>query len=83
MTRLVLYTTAGCHLCEEAAALLELLVADAEYGAALDIDAIDISSESTLVDAYGIRIPVVKNLDTSVELGWPFSLEELRSLLSG
>lgn len=77
MTELVLYTTAGCHLCEQAAELLE------ELGRSHDIVVrpIDISTEAALVDAYGIRIPVVTNPVTRREIGWPFVLDDLASLI--
>lgn len=45
------------------------------------VDAVDISADETLVADYGIRIPVVRNVATNRELGWPFRLEELASLI--
>lgn len=47
----------------------------------ITVDAIEISEDETLVAKYGIHIPVVKNLATDRELGWPFRLEELASLI--
>ena len=74
---LLFYTTAGCHLCEDAEALLEVLKSQHE----VIIEAIDISSSEELVELYGIRIPVVKNKETGEELGWPFGYDELVSLI--
>ena len=51
--RLVLYERAGCHLCEDAAALLDALLGAGTY-ARVDIDADD-----DLVVRYGFRVPVV------------------------
>jgi len=82
MTRLLLYTTAGCHLCEEAASLLTELTHHQAVDAPITIDAIEISTDAALVDAYGIRIPVVKNAETNVELGWPFDLVDLQELVN-
>ena len=75
--RLVLFTTAGCHLCEQAAELLEEL----GKARAIAVDSVDIATETSLVDAYGIRIPVVKNCVTGKEIGWPFQMRDLESLL--
>ncbi len=74
---LLFYTTAGCHLCEQAQDLLEVLMTQQP----VEIKAVDISSSEELVDLYGIRIPVVKNEATGEELGWPFGYDELLSLI--
>ncbi len=73
---LVFYTTAGCHLCEQAALLLEELGELRD----IDVDSVDISTDATLVSLYGIRIPVVRNPAEDKELGWPFQLEDLLNL---
>ena len=75
-TRLVFYTTAGCHLCEYADEMLAHLKQHAE----ITVDTVDISSSEELVEQYGIRIPVVKRESDGAELGWPFSYEELANL---
>lgn len=77
MSKLIFYTTLGCHLCEHAEELL-LALAEAE---SFELQAVDISSDAKLVELYGIRIPVVKNADNDTEIGWPFSLEQLQELL--
>ena len=77
MTELKFYTTAGCHLCEDAERLLEYLVGATDA----NVEAIDISSSEALVELYGIRIPVVKNVNTGQELGWPFDYEKLLDLI--
>lgn len=74
---LLLYTTAGCHLCEQAEALLDVLKTQHQ----VSVEAVEISVSEELVEQYGIRIPVVKNKDTEEELGWPFTYEELVSLI--
>jgi GT2 family glycosyltransferase len=74
---LLFYTTAGCHLCEQAQTLLDVL----KTQHLVEIIAVDISSSEELVDLYGIRIPVVKNEATGEELGWPFGYDELLSLI--
>lgn len=61
---LILYGTQACHLCEEAGAILNALGLEADY--------CDIVDDDTLLELYGVRIPVLKRLDTGAELGWPF-----------
>ena len=71
-----LYTTLGCHLCEEAAAMLGRLAA---AGLAVEVEAVDIADSEQLLADYGMRIPVVAG--ARGELAWPFSLDELRAFL--
>lgn len=75
---LVLYTTAGCHLCEQAAVML----AELEAQNLVVVDTVDIASDEALVESYGIRIPVVRSEARGEEIGWPFGPEDLRALLS-
>lgn len=68
--RLILYTTLGCHLCDQAA----LIIADvqAKHLPALQVEAIDIADHDDLVEQFGIRIPVVLLEHRHSDLGWPF-----------
>ena len=75
---LVLYTTAGCHLCEQAAAMLAELEARNE----VRVQAMDIATDEQLVERYGIRIPVVRDTQRGQEIGWPFAMEDLLRLAS-
>lgn len=59
-----LYTTEGCHLCEQAEALLQ------SVGVA--IKRVDIAEDEDLLTLYGTRIPVLQRSDTGQELAWPF-----------
>lgn len=72
-----LFTTVGCHLCEQAEQLLNELNAQ---GSNIDICAIEIADSDDLMERYGIRIPVIRTPDQR-ELGWPFTLEELAIFL--
>lgn len=76
-SKLIFYTTAGCHLCEQAAFLLEELTRHRS----VTVETVDIATDEALVESYGIRIPVVLNAKENVELGWPFAYEELLSLI--
>lgn len=49
--RIVVYTRPGCHLCEEACAVLE------RYG--LAPDRVNIDTDPLLIEHYGLSIPVV------------------------
>jgi glutaredoxin len=51
-SRVVLYTRSGCHLCEDAKALL------VRHG--LQVDEVDIDTDPDLVERYGLCIPVVE-----------------------
>jgi glutaredoxin len=53
--RLVLYTRAGCHLCDAARATLE----DARRRHAFALEAVDIDTSPDLVAAHGDWVPVV------------------------
>lgn len=64
--------TLGCHLCEVAEAGLLPLV---EHG--LLVELIDIGESAALVDDYGLRIPVLRRVDTGAELDWPFDAEQV------
>ena len=56
MKTIILYSTLGCHLCEQAMALLEPLLAASDF----ELDEVDISESDILMDRYGIRIPVLR-----------------------
>lgn len=72
--RLALYGKESCHLCDEAEVVLRELDIVAEY--------IDIESEASLLEDYGIRIPVLKRLDSGAELEWPFDAEAIDRFLA-
>lgn len=69
---LELLGTSGCHLCEEAEALLASLGLRARY--------IDIAGDDGLAERYGIRIPVLRRAD-GAELGWPFAAADIASFV--
>lgn len=51
----VLYSRPGCHLCDEARAVLEAERARTPFA----LEELDIETDDELVKEYGIRIPVV------------------------
>lgn len=88
MVKLFLYTTSGCHLCEEAETMLNLL----HKQGVCQWQAVEISADNLLVQRYGVRIPVVSNVVSNVvsdvvsdgkaeEIGWPFDQGQLEDWL--
>ncbi|MFJ4143216.1 glutaredoxin family protein [Pseudomonas sp. NPDC089734] len=72
-----LFGTLGCHLCEVAEAILLPLV---EHG--LLVELVDIAENESLFEDYGLRIPVLRRIDTGAELDWPFDSEQVAFFLS-
>lgn len=70
---LTLYTTPGCHLCEQAEEILVSIP--------VAFDPIDIAEDTELIRRYGVRIPVVAD-GQGRELGWPFDATALRQWLA-
>ncbi|MEM1111104.1 MAG: glutaredoxin family protein [Pseudomonadota bacterium] len=77
--RFTLYSTSACHLCEQAASMLQ---AWRDNGLGPEIEHIDIADDDELFERYGIRIPVLGRSDGK-ELGWPFDMKELGNFLAG
>lgn len=75
MTRLVLYTRPGCHLCDDALLMVE------QISGAGPVESCDISGDLTLLSSYGARLPVFKRVSDGAELGWPFSEAELEEFV--
>ena len=71
-----LFGTLGCHLCELAEDVLMPLV---EHG--LMVELVDIAEHESMVEAYGLRIPVLRRVDTSAELDWPFDANQVVAFL--
>lgn len=74
------YSTSACHLCDEALVLIEAY--QQNLAIRLELKKIDIAEDEALVEAYGIKIPVIKRMDTSEELNWPFDLVTLGNFFS-
>ncbi|MDC9726098.1 MAG: glutaredoxin family protein [Gammaproteobacteria bacterium] len=75
--QITLYTTAGCHLCDLADAIL--LALPTQYH--LEILYTEIGDDDDLVERYGIRIPVIQFPD-GTEIGWPFEQHDIETKLS-
>ena len=74
---LLFYTTAQCHLCE----LAEALLVSTPMPEPIPVDVVDIAQTEALVERYGTRIPVLRRNDTGAELDWPFTRDQLLTFL--
>lgn len=72
--KLSLYSTWGCHLCEQAEQLL------LQAGVAGAVDIIDIVDDPAAFERYRVHIPVLKVNEQ--ELFWPFDLAQIQQLLA-
>lgn len=94
---ITLYSTEGCHLCEQAYSLL------VEAGVQEHVQVIDIAFDDVLFSRYGVTIPVVsikpvistssdacsvtagivsdESTHSISELGWPFDSADLAAWL--
>ena len=57
MTRFLIYSRPGCHLCEEMKAVVARAVH--AFGADASVDEVDISADAELEARYGLEIPVL------------------------
>ncbi|MCP4410243.1 MAG: glutaredoxin family protein [Gammaproteobacteria bacterium] len=75
MPTFTLYATSGCHLCEQACALLNATKQD------LDFVEIDICTDEILLSRYGESIPVLQNNQTGEALYWPFVKKQIERFI--
>ncbi|MEL0660916.1 MULTISPECIES: glutaredoxin family protein [Psychromonas] len=73
MSLCILYHTDGCHLCEQAMALLAQCQVDYQL--------VDIVFKADLVTLFGTRIPVLEN-EKGQFLDWPFDYYKIERFLS-
>lgn len=73
---LVLYSTEGCHLCEDAITLYLAL------GQTTALHIVDIAADDVLFSRYAVTIPVFsfqhENGLVMDSIGWPFDSNELK-----
>lgn len=85
-----LYSTLGCHLCDEASAVIEDLhlqmLANFPLANGLDaffvIEKIDIADDDALIREYGTRIPVLLSSDKRKEIDWPFDIQSVYDFMA-
>lgn len=69
----ILYGTLGCHLCEEAQAIIIEEAGISEESLLY----VDIAEDISLCNQYEIKIPVLLHATTRKELLWPFSVDDV------
>ncbi len=72
-----LYGTLGCHLCDQAFAMLYPLTQSEGWV----VETVDVVDDKALFERYGVRIPVLANPRHGRELDWPFTLEQAHALV--
>ena len=73
MSTCTLYHTDGCHLCEQAMALL--------VQCQVNYNLVDIMTEQRLIDSFGTCIPVLENAKGQY-LNWPFAHQQIEQFLA-
>jgi len=76
MPSYTLYSSPGCHLCDQARLIIARLKQQLVY------TEIDISDDDLLISRYGALIPVLRNNDSGKELYWPFEEVEVERFLN-
>ncbi|NQZ90096.1 MAG: glutaredoxin family protein [Colwellia sp.] len=75
-----LYSSEGCHLCEQAMELIGNVIPDHQISVVDIIDA-NIEGEQNLVELYGVHIPVLERLSDNMKLFWPFEQSQVVELI--
>lgn len=78
MHQFVLYSTLGCHLCDQAEALLISELDPAKH----EVIVADIVEDEQLIKTYATRIPVLKAKACGAELSWPFDAVQLQAFVN-
>jgi hypothetical protein len=73
-----LYSSEGCHLCEQALELIGNIIPDHQIKV---VDIIDNEFEENLVELYGVHIPVLERLSDNTKLFWPFEQSQVVELI--
>ncbi|HEV7491385.1 MAG TPA: glutaredoxin family protein [Rhodanobacteraceae bacterium] len=71
---LILYQRDDCKLCDEAIAVLAAAHAP-------EFESIWIDGDAALEARYGERIPVLRDVVSGRELGWPFGADDVRRFI--
>ncbi|SET28067.1 glutaredoxin family protein [Thalassotalea agarivorans] len=75
MKKYQLYSSDGCHLCEQAHALISELISENT------LNVIDIVESEQLVARFGVHIPVFENTETQELVYWPFDKSMIAKVL--
>ena len=75
----ILYSTLGCHLCDLASEVIQRSF----NSRAPVIGVVDIAENVQLMEQYALRIPVVVEVNSGKEIGWPFDEQQFLSWYNG
>ncbi len=76
--KIYLYSTLGCHLCEQAKVILWPLLLKYQF----QLLEVDISNSDDLIEKYGTYIPVLGAGESLAELNWPFTAAQVDSFFA-
>ena len=79
MLQIILFGTSGCHLCEDAQQIIDIVVK--RFEGPIVLEYIDIAEQEQWLERYAIRIPVLFHAKSRTELGWPFDAEKVQAFL--
>lgn len=75
---IILYTTLGCHLCDNAKSALW----QAQEVVSFAFSEVDIATSDTMIAAYGHKIPVLAVPNKNDELCWPFDASDIAAFIA-
>lgn len=78
MRKFLLMGTEGCHLCDDAAAIVVATLDPEVHEAEL----VDIAFDDVFMTRYAVRIPVLLDEKSGKELDWPFDQAGLQGFLN-
>ncbi len=76
--KLILLGTSGCHLCEQAEALINECL---QNGLWCTVELIDIAEQTQWQAGYATMIPVLLHGQTDQFLSWPFTKENILTFI--
>ncbi len=82
MTNIILWSTDGCHLCEQAIGMFYYAKQQSLINDEHRLQVKDIMENEALIQQYGEKIPVFYKFETQEELGWPITLDEMVSWIN-
>ncbi len=80
--KLILYGTSACHLCEIAEQLVELTIERDFHKRNISFEKTDIALDDKLFTQYALTIPVLVRLDHNLKLSWPFTIEDIQTIIN-
>lgn len=74
----ILYGTVGCHLCDEA----EAIISAVQKNQNIIYIKKDIAEDDELLQRFGLRIPVLECTLTDKQINWPFNNESIKEFIN-